>query len=131
MVEKRARKLETIRPDLPRGRLSGDPSAEVGLIGFGMEAGVMTESAERLAAAGLPVRMLRPRTLWPVLEDIFEFVLSCRRVYVIEHNATGQYAHVLAGAGVPVEHVESIRRYDGVPFRPAELTERILAGERP
>jgi hypothetical protein len=52
-------------------------------------------------------------------------------VYVIEHNASGQYAHVLASAGVPVGHVESIRRYDGVPFRPGELTERILAGERP
>ena len=58
-----------------------------------------------------------------MLEDVVEFVSACRRVYVIEHNASGQYAHVLAGAGVPLERLESILRYDGVPFRPAELTE--------
>jgi 2-oxoglutarate ferredoxin oxidoreductase subunit alpha len=131
MVEKRARKLETIRPDLPRGRRAGDPTSEIGLIGFGMEAGVIAEAAEQLAAAGLPVRTLQPRTLWPVLEDVFELVAACRRVYVIEHNATGQYAHVLAGAGVPFERVASVLRWDGVPFRAGELTGRILAAERP
>jgi 2-oxoglutarate ferredoxin oxidoreductase subunit alpha len=131
MVEKRARKLETVRPDLPRGRRSGDPSAEIGLIGFGMEAGVMAEAAEQLAGAGLPARTLQPRTLWPVLEDVFELVEACRRVYVIEHNATGQYAHVIAGAGVSLERLESVLRWDGVPFRAEDLTGRVLAEERP
>jgi 2-oxoglutarate ferredoxin oxidoreductase subunit alpha len=129
MVEKRARKLESIRPDLPRGRRSGDPLAEVGLIGFGMQAAVMSEAAEQLAALGLPVQLLHPRTVWPVLEDVFEFVSACRRVYVIEHNAAGQYAHLLAGAGVPTARVESVLRYDGVPFRPGELAERIGESE--
>jgi 2-oxoglutarate ferredoxin oxidoreductase subunit alpha len=131
MVEKRARKLETIRPDLPRGTAFGDPSAEIGLIGFGMEAGVMAEAAERLAAADLPVRTLQPRTIWPVLEDVFELAASCKRVHVIEHNATAQYAHLLASVGVPLERLESDLRWDGVPFRAAELTERILGKEMP
>ena len=130
MVEKRARKLETIRPELPRGRRSGDPGAEVGLIGFGMEAGVIEEAVEQLAAGGLPVQVLRPRTLWPVLEDVAGLVNGCSRVYVVEHNATGQYAHVLAAAGLPLEHVRSVLRYDGVPFRAGELAERILVEER-
>lgn len=130
MIEKRARKLETIRPDLPRGRLSGDAAAEVGLIGFGMQAGVMAEAAERLASAGVPVRLLQPRTLWPVLEDVFEFVSACKRVYVIEQNATGQYAHVLTGAGIPPERLESVLRYDGTAFRPGELTARISEREQ-
>jgi 2-oxoglutarate ferredoxin oxidoreductase subunit alpha len=126
MVEKRARKLETIRAALPRARQAGDPSAEIGVIAFGMEAGVAAEAAEQLAAAGLPVRTMQPRTLWPVLEDVAEFVLECRRVYVIEHNATAQYAHLLAGAGIPLDDLESVLRYDGVPFRPGELAGRIL-----
>jgi 2-oxoglutarate/2-oxoacid ferredoxin oxidoreductase subunit alpha len=129
MVEKRARKLEAIRPDLPRGRRSGNPSAEVGLIGFGMQVGPMTEAAERLAGEGLSVQLFQPRTLWPVLEDVFDFVAGCGRVYVVEHNASGQYAHVLAGAGVPLDRIESILRYDGVPFRPGELATRIRARE--
>ena len=129
MVEKRARKLETIRADLPRGRRSGSRAAEVGLIGFGMEVGPMTEAAELLADRGLPVQLFQPRTLWPVLEDVFEFVSACTRVYVVEHNATGQYAHVLAGAGVPLGRIRSILRYDGVPFGPDELAERVHAME--
>ena len=130
MVEKRARKLDAIRPELPRGHCLGDPGAEVGLLGFGMEAGVIEEAIEQLAAHALPVRALRPLTLWPVLEDVTELVSACRRVYVVEHNATGQYAHVLAASGVPAERLRSVLRYDGVVFRPAELTSRILAAER-
>ena len=64
-----------------------------------------------------------------MLEDVHEFVSACRHVYVIEHNATGQYAHVLAGAGIPLERLESVLRYDGVPFRPGELTELIRKKE--
>jgi 2-oxoglutarate ferredoxin oxidoreductase subunit alpha len=128
MIEKRARKLETIRPDLPRARRWGDPAAEVGVIGFGMEAGVMAEAAQQLVAGGLPVQLLQPRTLWPVLEDVFEFVSACERVHVVEHNASGQYAHTLVGAGV--RGLRSIVRYDGVPFRPAELAARIRAEEK-
>jgi len=129
MMEKRLRKLETVRPDLPRGRRFGDPAAEVGLLGFGMETGVVVEAAERLAAAGLPVRGLQPRTLRPVLEDVVDLVSACRRVYVVEHNATGQYARILAGAGIPAERLESVLRYDGVPFRPGELAAEILERE--
>jgi 2-oxoglutarate ferredoxin oxidoreductase subunit alpha len=129
MVEKRARKLETVRPELPRGRRSGDPAAPVGLIGFGMQAAAMTESAEQLAEMGIAVQLFLPRTLWPVLADVFEFVSACKRVYVVEQNATGQYAHLLAGAGVPHARLQSVLRYDGVPFRPAELTALIRERE--
>jgi len=130
MVEKRARKLETIRPELPRGRRFGAPSAPVALLGFGMQTGVMAEAAEQLSAGGLGVRVLQLRTLWPVLEDVHELVSSCRRVYVVEHNATGQYAQALGAAGVPAEPLRSVLRYDGVPFRPGELAARILEAER-
>lgn len=128
MVEKRARKLEAIEPDLPRGLRFGDAAAEVGLLAFGMHAAVAGEAAERLAALGLPVRGLQPLTLWPVLEDVSELASACRRVYVVEQNATGQYARVLAGAGIPAGRLRSVLRYDGVPFRPGELAARI-AGE--
>lgn len=129
MVEKRLRKVEAVRGELPRGRRFGSAAAEVGLLGLGMEAGVMAEAAERLAAAGLAVRGLQPLTVYPVLEDVASLVSSCRRVYVVEHNATGQYARLLAGAGLPAERIRSVLRYDGLPFRPGELAARILDGE--
>jgi 2-oxoglutarate ferredoxin oxidoreductase subunit alpha len=129
MVEKRLRKLETVRPLLPRGCRFGAEDAPVGLLAFGMAAGAAREAAERLAQAGLPVRGLEPLTLFPVLEDVADLVRGCARVYVVEHNAGGQYARLLAGAGLPRERVRSVLRYDGLPFRPGELAAAILEQE--
>ncbi len=129
MVEKRLRKLEAVRRWLPRGRAFGSEEAEVGLLGLGMEASVMAEAAERLEEAGLPVRGLQPLTVYPVLEDVADLVSSCRRVYVVEHNATAQYAHLLAAAGLPAHKLRSLLRYDGVPFRPGELVDAVLDRE--
>ena len=130
MVDKRARKLETLRSHLPAGRAWGNSTATVGMLGFGMQTGVMREATDRLSEMGLVVKGFQVRTLWPVPEETFAFVQSCERVYVVEHNAGGQYRHVLAGSGVPPHRLQSILRYDGIPFRPAELVEEVLERER-
>lgn len=129
MVEKRARKLEAIRPSLPLARRFGDPDADIALIGFGLDTGVMGEAVARLSERGLPVRGLQLRTLWPVLEDVQQAIAECRRAYVVEHNASGQYAHVLASQGIPAGRLHSVLRFDGLPFRPAELVEEIARRE--
>ncbi|HZO95985.1 MAG TPA: 2-oxoacid:acceptor oxidoreductase subunit alpha [Gaiellaceae bacterium] len=129
MVEKRLRKLDALLPGLPRALRAGDPDAEVVLAGFGMNGGVLLEAADALAAAGLPVQVLRLRTLWPVLGELAEAAERSRRVYLVEQNATGQYARVLAGAGLPAAGLESVLRFDGRPFRPAELARAILERE--
>ena len=64
-----------------------------------------------------------------MLEDVTELAATHRRLYVVEHNATGRYARVLAGAGIPAERLESVLRYDGLPFRPGELAATVLARE--
>ncbi|QBI19924.1 2-oxoacid:acceptor oxidoreductase subunit alpha [Egibacter rhizosphaerae] len=129
MVDKRARKLDAVRPHLPSGRTWGDEAAPVGLVGFGMQTGVIAEAAERLADRGHAVRCLQPRTLSPVTDDTTAFVERCERVYVVEHNATGQYRDVLAAATSAGPRLRGVLRYDGVPFRPGELVDRILARE--
>lgn len=129
MMDKRMRKLETVRPHLPPGRTLGDPEAEIGLVGIGMQLGVMIEAAELLAAEGVAVAGFQLRTLWPVLDDTLEFVARRRRVYVVEHNAEAQLTHLLASVGIPRERLQPILRYDGIPFRPRELATRIRAEE--
>ncbi len=129
MVDKRARKIESVRADLPKGKRWGDAGAKIGLLGFGAVGAVMERAAERLAKTGIDVQILRPRTLWPVLEETIDFVRACDRVYVIEHNASGQLAHLVSGAGAPKERMTSILKYDGTPFRAADLVDAILEGE--
>ncbi len=129
MMDKRMRKLDTVRPRLPGGRRFGTDDAPLGILGIGMQLGVMTEAAELLAAAGVPVAGLQPRTLWPVLDETVEFVERRKRVYVVEHNAEAQLTHLLASVGVPRDRLVPVLRYDGVPFRPGELAGRILEEE--
>lgn len=130
MIEKRARKVASVRSELPPGRLFGDATAEVGLMGFGMETGVMHEAAERLEQHGRAVKGMAIRTLWPILDDALEFLESCHRTYVIEHNATAQLSKLLLAAGASAGRIRSVIAYDGIPFRPVVLIEKILEHER-
>jgi 2-oxoglutarate ferredoxin oxidoreductase subunit alpha len=129
MLDKRMRKIELVLHQLPLGHRWGNPEAPVGLLGIGMEVGVMAEATTRLAEAGLAVRGLQPRTLWPVLDETIEFVRRCKRVYVVEHNAEGQLAHLIASVGAPHDRLRSMLKYDGIPFRPGELANLILESE--
>jgi len=129
MTEKRMRKIALATDLLPSGRRWGDPHARIGLLGVGMQLGVMREAAERLSRAGHAVECLQPRTIWPVPAETVDFIRSHERTYVIEHNAGAQLAHLLRGAGAPPEKMRSILRYDGRPFRPVELVNAVLDGE--
>jgi 2-oxoglutarate ferredoxin oxidoreductase subunit alpha len=129
MIEKRARKIDSVLDDLPKGKRWGDAGAKIGLLGFGTVGAVMERAAERLAKVGTEVQILQPRTLWPVLDETVAFVRECDRVYVIEHNAAGQLAHLVSGGGAPKERMVSILKYDGTPFRAVDLVDAILEKE--
>jgi 2-oxoglutarate ferredoxin oxidoreductase subunit alpha len=129
MIDKRAQKMETVRSELPKGKRFGNSGSEVGLLGFGMETGVMHEAAERLELAGRPVSGMSIRTLWPILDDTMEFIESCSRVYVVEHNATAQLAKLLLASGAAAGRIRSVIAYDGIPFGPTALVERIVEWE--
>ena len=101
----------------------------IGFIGVGMLYGIILEAVELLKKEGISTKYLQPRTVWPVLDDVLEFVEECSRVYVVELNAQGQLAHILMHQGANPDKIINILRYDGVPFRPAGLVRRILEEE--
>ena len=129
MMDKRMRKVETLRPDLPKGSTWGDPRAEIGLIGIGVTVAPMREAVERLAEAGIAVAGLAPKTLWPVLEETLDFVVSRRRTYIVELNAEGQLAHLIAGVGAPMDRMRNVLRYNGIAFTPGDIVDEIMRGE--
>lgn len=130
MVDKRARKIDAIRPRLPTARAWGDPLAPIGLLGVGLLGGIITEATERLAEAGLGFHCHRPRTLWPILEDTIDFIRAHERVYIIEQSQGAQLADLLRSAGAPADRMHSILKYDGLQFTAGELASRILEREQ-
>jgi 2-oxoglutarate/2-oxoacid ferredoxin oxidoreductase subunit alpha len=129
MMDKRHRKIASVIDDLPLGRKWGDEGAEVGLLGIGMETGVVSEAIERLSDMGLSTKGLQPRTLWPVLDETFNFIASCRVVYVVEHSMQGQLRQLLMSQGVSDKKLVGFRRYDGLQTRVGELVSHISGRE--
>lgn len=126
MMEKRMGKLESMRDDLPKALVHGDPRARIALIGYGSNRGPIDEAQDRLAASGLPTRFLELRTLWPFPEDdVRAFIEDADHAFIIENNYTGQLERLIRYVVGPLQNVHGIRKYDGRPFRPFEIIEPI------
>jgi len=129
MMDKRMGKLESALPDLPLGRRFGDPNAKIGLIGSGSAYGTLDDALGKLSAGGVNARLLQMRTLFPMLPETIEFIAECDRVYVVEHNATGQLIGLLRREGADSSRMRSVLRYDGTPLRPGDIAGEILERE--
>ncbi|MDR5693707.1 MAG: 2-oxoacid:acceptor oxidoreductase subunit alpha [Armatimonadota bacterium] len=128
MTLKRMRKLERAKEAVPPPVLTGDPTARVGIIGFGGTYGPILEAMEMLAKEGITTKYLRLRTLWPFpAEEIRRFVQESEIVFVVEQNATGQLRGLVERCVGPQEKVESLLKFDGQPFKPLEIATRIDA----
>jgi 2-oxoglutarate ferredoxin oxidoreductase subunit alpha len=126
MMEKRLRKLVSMRDDLPRAIVHGDPAAEIAIFGYGSNRGPIVEAVERLESAGVPVRFFEFRTLWPFPEEeVAAFVADAKHVFVVENNFTGQLERLIRYVTGPLERMKLVNKYDGKPFRPIEIIDAV------
>ncbi|RMF85218.1 MAG: 2-oxoacid:acceptor oxidoreductase subunit alpha [Nitrospinota bacterium] len=125
MMEKRMRKVEGMRQELPPPQLEGPADAEVTLIGWGSTKGVIRDAITLLAKDGIRANHLQIKYLVPFHAQEVEAILKqCRRTVVVENNYTGQLArHIRAETGIAVD--EKILKYDGEPFEPHHIVERV------
>jgi 2-oxoglutarate/2-oxoacid ferredoxin oxidoreductase subunit alpha len=125
MHEKRMRKMVGVRARLQPPALEGPAGADVTLIGWGSTWSVIHEAAEQLTRGGLTTSRLHFKYLHPFHGQEARAILeACARTVVVENNFTGQFArHLRAESGFGVDHV--LTRYDGEPFEPAYIAERV------
>jgi len=130
MVDKRGRKIGSVRPKLPKAREWGAKDSSVGIVCLGILEGVVTEALERLANHDMSFHCHRPRTLWPLLRETVDFVNSHDRVYVVEQSEGAQLAGLLKSEGASAGKIRNILKYDGLQFTSGELVNVILEKER-
>ncbi len=125
MHEKRMRKVEGVRARLQPPVLEGPAQADVTLVGWGSTWSVIHEAAEQLNRGGVATSQLHFKYLYPFHDREARAILQgCRRTVVAENNFTGQFArHLRAETGFTVDHV--LVRYDGEPFEPAWIAQRV------
>ncbi|SDH54495.1 2-oxoglutarate ferredoxin oxidoreductase subunit alpha [Alteribacillus bidgolensis] len=121
-MDKRLRKTETVPYRFDEPIYTNDPYEEPDLLVVGINStrGAIQEAISRLDEDGFNVNHAHIRLLHPFpTEELEERLHRAKKTVVIENNATGQLASIIRlNTGVKVE---SILKYDGNPFLPAEI----------
>jgi len=121
--EKRLRKLESARRDLPAPVLYGPRRAELTVVGWGSVKQAVLDAIDMLEPEGMKVNFIHSQAVWPLPErELQSGFASAERLVLVEGNATGQFGGLLREhLGLDVN--DQILRYDGRPFEATELAD--------
>ncbi len=126
MMQKRMRKLFSLKQEINPPPLYGPKKAGTLLIGWGSTYGAIREAVDILHKEGASVNFLHLNELWPFPhEAVADALDNARHSYVIENNATGQLSHLIQ-AETGRKGSGKILKYDGRPFIPAYIAQEVI-----
>ncbi len=128
MVNKRFRKRETLVKDLENYetvRLYGSMRADITLFGWGTTKRPIREAMKRLSGEDLKINFLQIVYLDPFPTDKVRKMLQlAQKSIVVEENKTSQLSSLIREHTLmTIDH--EILKYNGRPFNPLELSNRI------
>lgn len=126
MVEKRLCKFSAIANDIIPPNRYGDADAAVMLVTWGTTKGPALAAMELLRAGGKKVALVHLPWVYPFPTEAIKSLLTASRIIDIEQNATAQLAQ-LVRTETGIEIKEKILKYDGRPFLPEEIVEKVGA----
>jgi 2-oxoglutarate ferredoxin oxidoreductase subunit alpha len=130
MMDKRMRKLDTIAKEIEERNIEavkffGPEEAQATIISWGSTKGPIREDMKLLALEDITTNYLQILYLHPFPKSKVEEVLDrAKKTIVVEHNKTSQLSSLVRDHNLrKVNH--KILKYDGRPFNPGYLAERI------
>jgi 2-oxoglutarate/2-oxoacid ferredoxin oxidoreductase subunit alpha len=126
MNDKRLHKLDPLKERRDLFHVEGDAGATLGIISWGSVAGVAMEAVRAAREEGIVVKLLVPKLLYPVAEEVYEsFFESLERCLVVEQSHQGQlYRVIRMWVDVP-GNFESLSKSGANLISPREILERI------
>src|SRR5260221_5543925 len=124
-MQRLLKKFETAKTLVPKPVMNASKEpARFGAIYYGSTGPAMAEALDALSRQGIYVNALRLRS-FPFQDEIFDFVASHSKVFVIEQNRDAQLKTLLVNdAGINPASLISVLHYDGTP-----ITARYITGE--
>ncbi|MFP3879542.1 MAG: 2-oxoacid:acceptor oxidoreductase subunit alpha [Dehalococcoidia bacterium] len=128
-VEKRLRKYNGLRREIEAPLTYGADKPDSILVNWGSTYGAVRETVDILNEGGTSVAMLQLNQLWPFpAKEVADALGKADASYVVEGNASGQLARLIrTETGIKVNG--KILKYDGRPFTPTYIAERVRKGE--
>ncbi len=125
-MQRLLKKFETAKTLVPKPILNASKEpARFGAIYYGSTGPAMAEALDALARQGIYVNALRLRS-FPFQDEIFDFVASHSKVFVIEQNRDAQLKTLLVNdAGINPASLISVLHYDGTPITARYITAEI------
>lgn len=129
MVDKRAKKLETLKKeylsDVEMCELHGPADADLTLVGWGSTKGPILEAIDVANNNGLKVNFLQIKIVLPFpTEQVAAILGKAKKMVLVENNSEAQMGGVIRQyTGVDI--ADKLLRYDGRPFHPAEILSKI------
>jgi len=128
MADKRFKKLDALVKDLQNyetTKFYGHAEAEVTILGWGSTKGPVREAIKILDKEGLKVNYLQIVYLNPFpVANVQRILKSAKKTAVVENNKTSQLSSLVREhCLMTVDH--KILKYNGRPFNPGELSQRI------
>ncbi|RME51990.1 2-oxoacid:acceptor oxidoreductase subunit alpha [Candidatus Woesearchaeota archaeon] len=126
MVEKRFRKLEALKRELPLPQLYGPKDADVTIIAWGSTKGAVRQAMAWLEEEGVRVNFLHFIYIMPFPREFAATFLreGVKKTLLVEGNYLGQFGSVLKEE-VGFEPDAFLHKYDGRPIYPEEVVEKV------
>jgi 2-oxoglutarate ferredoxin oxidoreductase subunit alpha len=126
MTAKRCRKLDPLKKRRDLFAEYGEHGAPLALVSWGSVAGIAQEALELSRREGLRVKLLVPKLLYPVAEDVYRaFFASVQGGLVVEQSYLGQLWRLLRMFVDVPNGVKPFARPGAVPISPEELVRRL------
>jgi 2-oxoglutarate/2-oxoacid ferredoxin oxidoreductase subunit alpha len=122
MMDKRLGKIKDARVSNPIKVDAKHDAPDLLIIGMGSTGGTIDEARTRLTKDGISTNHITVRQMYPFpTEEITPYLAKAKKIVVIENNATAQLANQIKLNAGYADRIESVLKYDGTPFLPAEL----------
>jgi 2-oxoglutarate ferredoxin oxidoreductase subunit alpha len=124
MMEKRMRKLETLKKEMPEPLIYGSKKAKLGLISWGSNKGAILEAQKILKSQGIKTKFLHLNFLNPFPINSVSRFCENSQALLIEQNISAQLGGLIREkTGIKIENL--LLKYDGRPVCPEEIAERV------
>jgi 2-oxoglutarate ferredoxin oxidoreductase subunit alpha len=131
-LDRLARKFDTARTLVPKPDVELQAKGQIGIIAYGTTHWAIVESRDQLSnEAQLTTSYLRLKA-YPFTPEVFEFIDTCDRVYVVEQNRDSQMLSLLRMECNPAQiaKLRPVPHYAGLPIDGRSVTTELLKQER-
>lgn len=118
MVDKRLSKFEAIKADIIPPKLIGKADYKTLIICWGSTLNTVKEAVATLKNKDIAI--LHFSWIFPLAEDVGDYLKQASQVIALENNATGQFAQLLQLATGQIIK-DKILKYNGLPFSVEEV----------